>query len=607
MNLKEIDTLNLFLIIAVPVLSVVVAVTIFILIYKYICKKKPREDQIYLLSRDTDSSNYSNTLTEFDPASLTYVKNDTHLVEKVKNEKISFMKESRETAFVYFQFFVRSNPDRIFKSFEHLPMIGTQIDRNWFLVRESTTENNSEIIRFRLIIVNYVVSNMNNIKQTTKKKDKILDIAEAMLMNENEMGFFLNDLLTSLRHPFLLSFNKIDVNFDKNRILFIQEYSRDGSLRDLMNNTNPTDEITMKNCQLSQQTIKSLPIRRIKEYGKQVLSAMIYLKKKLFFSFDNLHSGNVILAYKKNICLLTGFENEFFFSKTRTDNLNERMLKKISKTYLMRTYKSSNKDELVIRKAENEYELKDIISVLRFGQLILTMCFGFESLDELIPSEKILDKYFNLMNDRSNMNQIKNLIFFIFFNRNVDENNEKLKKKFLIPTLDQIYAHEFFKDVKLNESYLDENMDARYIQFLQYFIGKLELKKTKKGKRKFNKSNKDSFFNSDNLSAINETDREYNHSLSGTFSNNHNNRIESNGKIGTQSATSATTPPPPPLQNYSNVQSVSSQSSPPPPPPPPLPKSLSDSADRSALLSDIRDGLKLKKTITKDRSAPLIF
>ena len=597
MILKEIDTLDLFLIIAVPILSIVVAVIIIILIYKYLCKKVKREDQIYLLSRDTDASNYSNSLTPFDPTSLTYVKNDTHLIEKVKNERISFMKESRETAFIYFQFFVRSNPDRVFKSFEHLPMIGTQLDRNWFLVRESTSENNTEIIRFRMVIINYIVSNMSNIKHKTKKKDKILDIGESMSMNQSEMELFLNDLLSSLRHPFLLSFNKVDVNFDKNRILFIQEYSRDGSLKDLLNNTNPTDEITMKNCQISQQTIKSLPIRRIKEYGKQVLSAMIYLKKKLFFSFDNLHSGNVILAYKKNICLLTGFENEFFLSKTKTDNLSERMLKRIAKTYLIRTVKSSNKDELVIRKAENEFELKDIISVLRFGQLILTMCFGFESLDELIPSEKILDKYFNLMNDRSSMNEIKNFIFFIFFNRNVHENSEKLKKKFLIPTLDQIYGHEFFRDVKLNENYLDESSDVRHIQFLQYFIGKLELKKVKKIKRKFNKSNKDSLFNPDNLSAINETDREYNHSLSGTFNGINNSKIESNIKMSAQPPP-APPPPPPPSSSSSSSQFIPS-----PPPPPPL---VSDSSDRSALLSDIRGGLKLKKTITKDRSAPLI-
>lgn len=50
---------------------------------------------------------------------------------------------------------------------------------------------------------------------------------------------------------------------------------------------------------------------------------------------------------------------------------------------------------------------------------------------------------------------------------------------------------------------------------------------------------------------------------------------------------------------------------PPPAPPPPSfgskgPSSSSKGVDRSALLSDIRGGTRLKKAVTNDRSAPLV-
>ena len=55
-------------------------------------------------------------------------------------------------------------------------------------------------------------------------------------------------------------------------------------------------------------------------------------------------------------------------------------------------------------------------------------------------------------------------------------------------------------------------------------------------------------------------------------------------------------PPPPPA--------------PPPPGPPPAPsgpvKPPSGGKDRGALLGDIHKGMKLKKTVTNDRSAPVV-
>ncbi len=95
------------------------------------------------------------------------------------------------------------------------------------------------------------------------------------------------------------------------------------------------------------------------------------------------------------------------------------------------------------------------------------------------------------------------------------------------------------------------------------------------------KTNRDSLYNLDTLSAINETDREY--------------------QSGSSIAIVPPNPPAPPAPPAPHA------------PPAPLPnlttpvKPVEDSQDdRSALLSDIRVGLKLKKAVTNDRSKPII-
>jgi hypothetical protein len=416
------------------------------------------------------------------------------------------------------------------------------------------------------------------------------------------METFLNDLFKSLKHPFVLSHETVDVNFDQNRVLFIQDFSRDGSLKDLIYSSTPTDECAVK---YAKNVKNKLALRTVKEYGKQVLTSLIYLRNLHFYPFDNLHSGNVILAYKKRICLLTGYENALFVDKTRLDMANEKLISKIARSYLIRV---DEDDGLVIRKAKNDFELKVIYEVLRFGNLILEMCLG-KQVDLLVPDQHVIKEIYDSWN-ASESKEIINLVNFIFFNKTVDENNEKLKKKYVIPELEQIAEHEFFRTTKLNDLSNQQGvLDAKQIEFLKYFTGKLSLKPKKVSKKKLSFGSS-SFRNSSSsekrLSQIKE------------LANEGTTLTSSNANSTSLPAPGPAPPPPPPPP----APPMFSSGAPPPPPPmsgllappPPPPPALSlpqtapvdSSGDRLSLLSDIRKGRALKKAVTNDRSKPLI-
>lgn len=70
-----------------------------------------------------------------------------------------------------------------------------------------------------------------------------------------------------------------------------------------------------------------------------------------------------------------------------------------------------------------------------------------------------------------------------------------------------------------------------------------------------------------------------------------------------KSPTSPSSPPPPPPPPPPPAPPQGGPRAPPPPPAPPAAAS-GDDGDRSALLQDIRQGMKLKKAVTNDRSAP---
>lgn len=520
---------------------------------------------------------------------------DENVFEKVNQENMKKFLESREAAYVYLQFYIRSNPDKIFKSIEHLPVIGSQVDRNWFLIKQAFMEDNTQKHKYRLIVIDLF-------NPKSKMKTKLMDIAECMTLTTLEMSKLINDLFVSVRgHPHILPFESVEVNFDKNRVLYIQDFSRDGSLKDLINETTPNEDAKIKYQKKSKHYF--IPVKTIKEYGRQILSSMIYLKNRMFLPLENLHSANVILAYKKKVCLLTGYENAFFIDKNRMD-VQVKDLQKIAKTFLIKT-KDAETSKTQIRKVKTEYELKKVVEVLRFGHLVLEMSCGFEQ-ESIIPKQDIY-KDVNNSYDVSDFKELNSILNYIFFNKeSLDNEDKKFKDKYVIPDLEDIYNHPFFKHSKnnsLNEAE-SSGIDAKHIQLLQYLSGKIEIKvKKPKKKSSFSSNSMTSFFSKSNngLSSIKEQNQESHVSIS---SNN-----------------TSIPPPPPPPPTAPVSKSVSAPPPPPPPPPsagfappppppppaapaPPPPSASSDSSDRSALLTDINKGFKLKKTVTNDRSAP---
>jgi len=576
-------------------LPIIVGLVLFCLIYfacKY-CRNRNRDELNEFLLDNAHSDDRRYSTMSLSALQRTQTNSDL-LVEKVKKEKLESLQKSREAAFVYFQFYIRSNPMKLFRTIEHLPSIGNQQDRNWFLVKQSVFEQQKELNKYRLVLINSFNAKKSN------KKAKLLDIAESMDLTPKLMETFLNDLFKSLKHPYVLSHETVDVNFDQNRVLFIQDFSRDGSLKDLIYSSTPTDECGVK---YSKNVKSKLGLRTVKEYGKQILSSLIYLRNLHFYPFDNLHSGNVILAYKKRICLLTGYENSLFVDKTRLDKLNEKSIGKIARSYLIRV---DEDDGLVIRKAKSDYELKVIYEVLRFGNLVLEMCLG-KQVDQLIPDQHVIKEIYDSCN-ASEAKEVINMVNFIFFNKTVDENNEKLKKKYVIPELEQIVEHEFFRMTKLSEVNNQQGLlDAKQTEFLKYLTGKLSMKPKKIPKRK-SSFGSSSFRNSSSsdkrLSQIKESTNE------GTISTSSN-------ASSTSLPASAPAPPPPPPAPAPTLFSSGPPPPPPPmsgllpPPPPPqapsLPQTPVDtSGDRFSLLNDIRKGRALKKAVTNDRSKPLI-
>ena len=551
-------------------IGVVVLMFFFVGICVYFyCNPKPAEDKTRLINPgySTFETQESSFISEY----------DINLVDQVKIRKEKHRIEAAEAAFVYLQLFMRSNSIS-FKSVQPLPSIGTRSERNWFLATDNSKIN--------MLYVDLFKMSFNN------KKKHLIDIADSMDLSITQAESLINNVLTSIKHPNLMRLVKVAPNFDKDKILCIQDFSNEGSLKDYILNTNPIDDMDAKE---KKQRAQPLSNFLIKQYGKQIVAALLYLKHKRLFPMYNLHSGNVILFKNKTVCQLSGYENSFFYNDDL--NLKEIKLEKLKSTYLI-------EDVSGLSKPRTDLEMKTIIQLLRYSYLIIEMYTGISEENQLMPQAKILKAIENFSEPQDAKEILKFLNFLLFNKMGLDETNDRLKKKYVIPDLEKIVANEFFQLVKIEKfNPTDVYNDPVNLEFLDYLTGRTELKtKPSKSRRKSSVAAPSSKVKNEIKHEIIEENESEVVALS--YSNQKLNNVSINFTSNRKSQAPLSPPPPPPP----------GPAPPLPPPPPPAPfldlsKSSSlpkPTADISVLLGSIKKGAKLKKTVTNDRSKPLI-
>lgn len=339
------DLIILVVFLTISVFFVFVAFVLYFLCRNY---KHRRDDLVgereSLVTNSTQYSMYETQESSFI---------DINLVELQKQEQQKSRVETQQSAFLYLQFFIRSNTNLDCKSIEQLPLIGTHLQRTWFLIVDNSKKKIMVLVdKFR----------------SDAKKKLLQDIADSMEINGQDLKEIVDEILTTLKHPNLLPFYKAEVDMDKSRILLLQQYSAEGSLRDLVQNTKPLYDYSSK---MKHQVANPLVSQVIKYYTKQIVSALIHLRNNGMAPLYRLHAGNVILSRNKTVCQIAGYE-DMLFDDGDCGMLADKRWTAIRRTY----YIESESDEFKLKKATSEFELKQAVEVLRLGQLIIEVYTG---------------------------------------------------------------------------------------------------------------------------------------------------------------------------------------------------------------------------------------
>ncbi|XP_064606349.1 slowpoke-binding protein-like [Liolophura sinensis] len=331
----------------------------------------------------------------------------------------------------------------------------------------------------------------------------------------------LSELFLLLKHPYIYPISEVDFILEQGLIASIYPYNPSGSLKDLICHVNSClDPWSMKYAYRGD----GLQLGLIQLFGKQILQALLFLQSKGLPPHGHVHSGNVMICNR--ICRLSSCESSLVSLTPRLQPLVQRKLRE---------------------------EGKDSIDSISFGHLLYEMSAGCV-LDTPTPQPR------HLVHCPHEVIQVMNFIF------PADGTP--------IPSIQQIYSHEFFKYVKLKENEMFNEAPIHFSPGIKSL-----LKAVKKGKPYKSKSRKRSTTTSENES-VRRPSRQ-------------NSAFQEETVFGPSSP-----PPAPPL---------------PPPPPPGAPSVDSEPPSyssvmtgRGALLSDIQHGTKLKRTLTDDRSAPRV-
>jgi len=356
-------------------------------------------------------------------------------------------------------------------------------------------------------------------------------------------------VITSLKHPYIQLVSKSDFWIEQYKSVVISYFSDEGSLRDFLYKSKPTAKWDVK----YNKTAQPLSKGKASEYSRQILEALLYMKQ-CGIPYTHLHSGNVII--RNDVARITNIENGLL----NLERQHERLYRQFKKKY------------------PNKFEKMDI-DTISLGALIYEIVTGYtlknlsqlESYPPTAPKEAL---------------EVINIIM-----------NDAEKT----PTLEEISQMPFLANAKLKYNKPEPvEFDDKIKRILT--AAKYEAKQLQGGLM--------SSSGSPGRGPRPKTPPKRSTPTKQTASTPVGTPKPSSPSPPPAQSSNSPASPPPPAQPL--ARSTPSAPTPPPPaggPPPPPPPSVSIPAapGRNELLGSIRGfSGQLKKTVTNDRSSPIV-
>ncbi|CAI8020282.1 Slowpoke-binding protein [Geodia barretti] len=219
-------------------------------------------------------------------------KREVGVAESWTNERKRREVSEREAANLACQYYLRNT--KSYTLTNPLPDLGSRVAKYWFLV-SARGQGSSQ--RSQRILTLQPVSKHCPIR----------------LQRENVT--LLNELLVTLKHPFLHSLEHVDYLPEHSSVVMVMTFFPQGSLKDLIYKRQPTLEWSEK----YSIRRRGLPPATVALYGRQILEALRILYRKGFPPLGNLQSGNVFID--GSVCRLSGYENTVLGYRSRHHRL----------------------------------------------------------------------------------------------------------------------------------------------------------------------------------------------------------------------------------------------------------------------------------------------
>ncbi|XP_031549195.1 slowpoke-binding protein-like [Actinia tenebrosa] len=225
----------------------------------------------------------------------TALEEEQSLIQKWDEERRIQKSAERDTILLSCYYYLRES--RQYSIVNHLPDIGSRINKHWFVVQDS-------------------VSRSQNLLSMTPWSQHCILPCNKMTKKT------LSELFSLLKHPYIFPVLNVDIMLDHKLVVIIQPYNQAGSLKDLIYCSHPNsawlDKYEIKG--------KHLTNSKIKNYGRQILEGLIYLQDKGLPQCTHVHTGNVLLV--NGVCKVSGYEGTLLGHKARLDTLIKNLVKK---------------------------------------------------------------------------------------------------------------------------------------------------------------------------------------------------------------------------------------------------------------------------------------